>query len=840
MLRARSARRFAAIWFHPFSAARVLRVGRASLCCLVLLFGGLSACDDPTPDELLQRAETHWRKGDYRASIIELKNALRKAPDNAQARLLLGRSYLELGDLAGAEKEILRAQQLGIGWETALVPLATIWLSQGRYEQVLEAIPAADDAAPAVKAAVLAAHGNAHHGLGHPDRAEREFRAALVADPRNLAAHLGLARLAMERADVSKAELAVEQASKLAPEDPDVIAVKADLDFLRGDYGSAQAGYQTYLKIRPDDISAGLARAQALLETGSFEQAVAQLDLILKRAPGHADANYLRASLALAQGDYVLAKRHGEKSLLSRPRHTPSLLVTGTASYGLGQYEQAYKYLDAVLAKEPFNDLARRLYVEARSKLDRISRNEAATMPLLDDSGDVRQVLQVFDPTARRLGDLEAGRAFLVEITTGRSDTPATGDRSGDGAAGTAVARLAAALKTAPSDTQTLVRLAVLDDRLVRSGEALSWATERLAADPDSMPVRALLGWLHLRDGHPKQSLAAVETALQRRSSDPTLLAIVGLAQLQMGQTPKAEGTFGSLAVLRSASAAARYLRALAYRDLRDDQGYQAQLDRVLSIDPTHREARVALGRLQARRGELEAASSLSQELLKDAPDNPEVLGLAGAIRLLQGRTSEAVDLFRRAADQAQTGASALMLAFAQHRAGDKVGSRATLERWLEHSPADVGVRLALGNKYLIAGELQLARYQYSRIVLLAPDELAALNNLAWVHLRLNESSAALPYAERAFELAPDDPKVVDTLGLALLASGKTERAVELLRRAAQKQPDNAEIQVHLARALVHAGSKTEARELLGNVLSKGGASQHRDEALSLLRELED
>ena len=75
------------------------------LAVLVTLFG-LTACGIGVDDEdRLARGQQAYDSGDYRAAIVEAKNVLKSDANNLDARLLLGRASLLLGDGRSAEKE---------------------------------------------------------------------------------------------------------------------------------------------------------------------------------------------------------------------------------------------------------------------------------------------------------------------------------------------------------------------------------------------------------------------------------------------------------------------------------------------------------------------------------------------------------------------------------------------------------------------------------------------------------------------------------------------------------------------------------------------------------------
>src|SRR5689334_8292814 len=79
------------------------------LPALLLAIAILSACGRDDAASYLKSAQNYVEKRDYRAAIIEVKNALQKEPDNGEARLLLAKAFLETGDPANAETEHRKA-----------------------------------------------------------------------------------------------------------------------------------------------------------------------------------------------------------------------------------------------------------------------------------------------------------------------------------------------------------------------------------------------------------------------------------------------------------------------------------------------------------------------------------------------------------------------------------------------------------------------------------------------------------------------------------------------------------------------------------------------------------
>ena len=80
----------------------------------ILFMGGMTACGKTqTSETLVTEAKQYQKKGDTKAAIIQLKNALQKNPDDVEARYLLGTIYNEIADFPSAEKEAPQGFVLG-------------------------------------------------------------------------------------------------------------------------------------------------------------------------------------------------------------------------------------------------------------------------------------------------------------------------------------------------------------------------------------------------------------------------------------------------------------------------------------------------------------------------------------------------------------------------------------------------------------------------------------------------------------------------------------------------------------------------------------------------------
>ncbi len=118
-------------------------------------------------------------------------------------------------------------------------------------------------------------------------------------------------------------------------------------------------------------------------------------------------------------------------------------------------------------------------------------------------------------------------------------------------------------------------------------------------------------------------------------------------------------------------------------------------------------------------------------------------------------------------------------------------------ENWLREDPQNLGAHLARAEWLMSNNQNAAAIPLYEQVLTRQPNNLAALNNLAWT-LREDNPDRALKLARQASELAPNRPEILDTYGWILHLTGNHAEAKVAIEKALALAPGNEEIESHL------------------------------------------
>ncbi|WP_157271930.1 tetratricopeptide repeat protein, partial [Azohydromonas aeria] len=341
------------------------RLPLALSLCLLTSAALLGCGPDDDPKALTASARGYIAQNDYRAATIQLKNALQKSPDLAEARVLLGQTLLEQGDLVGAEVQTSKALELGAAQDEAVPLMARLLLLQGKAAQALERFGAAKLSTPAANAALQTVLAQAHLAQGQRERGEAGLKAALDLDAQHVPARLLQARLRAASSDLPGARALVDEIVKQHPKDMEAWLLQAALAQAAGDDAAAEQAYRQAQAARKDAMGPYVGLIRLLTAQKKHEEADKQLAALKGVFPGHPQTRVLEAQSALRRQDLKAARESIQAVLKVAPDFGYAQQLAGAIEYEAGALAQAVTHLTRAQQLMPESLAARQLLAQA-------------------------------------------------------------------------------------------------------------------------------------------------------------------------------------------------------------------------------------------------------------------------------------------------------------------------------------------------------------------------------------------------------------------------------------------------------------------------------------------
>lgn len=137
------------------------------------------------------------------------------------------------------------------------------------------------------------------------------------------------------------------------------------------------------------------------------------------------------------------------------------------------------------------------------------------------------------------------------------------------------------------------------------------------------------------------------------------------------------------------------------------------------------------------------------------------------------------------------------------------------------------------------AGDLTYARAAYERVLVMAPADVDALNNMGVLLSAQREFVRAEQLLRRAASLAPRNAGVFNNLGTLFRERGQSSDAIAAYQHALAIDPQHQSARVSLAQQYLAIGSLPKARELLEEVVAANPAVPEAQYALGQVLELQ-
>ena len=495
--------------------------------------------------------------------------------------------------------------------------------------------------------------------------------------------------------------------------------------------------------------------AVQLQMTGQRSTAIRSLEQALQLDPATDQARIMLLSAYISQQQYSKAMALADEWIANEQRKTAGHNMKAYVALVSEQLDVAAENIGIVLQTEPKNSLGRLLNASLLAAQGNLIESGKLFQALLDDEPENVQALEQY-----------------LALSRGKGDTTDV------------LQRARKAHQAKPDDANLTLLLASIEHS---SGDYKTTLGLLNNIDGDS------------RDRSPKHWAYLIDTQLREKSFAQALQSAEEWYNIQPNSHIAAQAYMQTLYVNKDIPAAIKIV------------------DKLLAAQPEHiRFINIKLQMLDE--------ASMNQPLLdyaKSLPvavqQRPEVLLVRGKALARLKQYGEAEQLLTQSyAKQPQVN-TVIFLGELYSRVNKTAEGIALLERHIATHGNNTAAQTMLAQLSL-STDAERAVKAYQTILNDQPDNVLALNNLAWLMLEKDNVTDALVHAEKAYQLRPDNADVLDTYGKVLLNNNNIEKAKTILEAALKARPEDAQVQLHYAEALVRSGNNEKAKAILQQV----------------------
>lgn len=780
---------------------------------------GVAGCSETslTDVEYVQRAKDFQDKGEIRASIIELKNALRTNAKNAEARWLLGKAYIGVGDGTAAEKELRRAETLGIDRGGLIIPLAKSLLLQGDTSKLLSEIQPLASQSDQDKAETHALRGNAYFGNEQIDDAKKAFSVALELVPNLVTAQVGQARIAAVQGKLKEATSWLDKALAIDSDFAEAWSLVGDLKHYSQDHAKAEEAYGKAIAIRQNNGEAYLKRAIVRIYLADYEGAASDIKLLEKRIKNHPEVDYVKGYLFFNQKKYAKAQTAFDVVLSKAPDDMRAVYYQGIVHARQNHLEQAERYLNQFLNAFPNSVTTAKLLGTVRLSRGDYIGAESVLMSLLERHPNDVEILNLLGEAMLPQRKSKEATGYFRRVIAEQSDSAPAHVKLGLGLimqkqyeAG--IQALKIATKANPqllsADYVTIQGYLKANefDKAIEAAELLHKKQQ------DSPHPLTLMAGAYLAKGDKAKARELLLQALQISPGDPSAAANLARLELSKGNIDKARSLYEQ--ILKHHPTHSETLVVLAQQEA--SQGHVkeaiARLEYAVRENPQKLRPRVVLASYYLRAGKPARVLSLVQEVSETVNTNPYLLGITGEAQLALNEVENAKVTFSKLVDLVPQSARAYYLLGNTHRLLNQLdNANQAFNQALKIKPDFFPAKLALARLNLRQNHIKEADKSIRKLVKTYPSQPGVLALHGELAMRQNRPKDAVETYQKALDLAPSSQFAM-SLGAAQWQAGDKDGSLATYKKWLKESPLDAAVLFHLANSYLLLNRLDEAK----------------------------
>lgn len=355
---------------HLFTPYKAINTKAINLICVALLalFTSSNSIAEVDP-KVYEEALTTYHNGDYKTSIIHLKNILAEDSSHLASRVLMAENLLAQGNGMAAEIELNIAKKEGAALKLLAPLYAKAYLMQNKFDRVLS-LQSEISTGARYQNKMTTFYGLAYLGKNDLKKASVAFDKVLAVNPSSVDAILGKAKVALKNEKLVDAQKIINDVLTLSPDNKQALLMAAITQKQLNNNEAAFDYINHLLELSPNNYAAVLVRAVLLMDLNNHDAALADIEKIMSVMPNEPIANYIK----------LISAQSSNKLDLIQPTQIHLESVLGAISEDMMDEQPVYYFLKGLIS---FQAGAMESAEGAFSKYHKVFPNDTRVLKLL-------------------------------------------------------------------------------------------------------------------------------------------------------------------------------------------------------------------------------------------------------------------------------------------------------------------------------------------------------------------------------------------------------------------------------------------------------------------------
>ncbi len=793
-----------------------------SLSASALLLVLTSCSSQFSTEEYLQRGANYMDKKEWKSAIIEYKNGIKQSPKNAQARLLLGKAYLQTYSSDAAIKEFEKAIALGINKNEVLVYMGKAFAQSNKDSEIISDIVLNNGLNTETQVTILALRAGAFMRKKELKNALNELEKAKSLDINNTDVRLMWAQFEALNGNVG------EQIKWLKPllglNIADAWSQMGIIEQFRLNLDKSEAAFTNAIDIRKLIHKDYLSRALVRISLKKYDEAMADLELIKKTGLSTPLITHSEGVIAFYKKDLDGAQRKMDEVLGRYVNYPPSLFVLGLIHSQKKNYESAINSLRQYLKTNPDNLQAKMILATSLLQSNKLSLAIIELEKIKRIEPDNANVLSNLGRAYVRNGQLAKGIA-LFEKTVKTNPKQAMAQFQ----LGSALIRDKNTLK---KGQQALIKALDIDSELVQANVTLylsymqskefnkagDIAQKMIDAKPNEPLAYNLLAHSYLSNGENDKAIKLFNSTLKQFPADPLTSGNIARMKLHNNQLEDAKSLY--LDVLKKHPSELRTLISLAVIEskLGNDGAIMDYLIKAVASNPESLSPKLILGTEYLKRNKFREAFNVLKEVSEVDKNKIEVQIINAKAKMGLKEYDYALVLLKKLVAKHPDSASSYFLLGQNYGYLKKKNKmKIAFEQVLRIKPDHFSASLILTRLALLNRDYKEFEARINLMIKVYPDNA----DVKFLHAKLRSKDkdyrSAISTLEGLLKETPH-PEIIIDLAKNKWVSGDKEGAITGLELWLNKNPEDKKALMLLAQFYINQNRTVEANATYAKV----------------------